>query len=91
MAKKTTTLTTEKSLAIVPRQMMLQRFDENGEAFYWSRLGWSDIYAMPLDEETAKTHAERLSDRYEGIIVVPFAKVNVNTAAKNTKTLLYVR
>lgn len=70
--------------------MMLRRQASDGGYEYWSRLGWSPIYSMGLEEPTAIHFAEDLKAMlgFE-IEVVPFAKAP--PMEKRANTIPYVR
>ena len=71
-------------------KVMLRRSSETPGMFeYWSLLRWSEIYAMGLDPETAKTHAERLMEDGYAVEVIPFQRIEI--AKKKTEPGQYRR
>lgn len=47
----------------------------DGIKVYWSRIGWSPIFGMKLDEREAEFRRKDMLHIHEDIAVVPWSKV----------------
>jgi hypothetical protein len=64
--------------------LMIQRTGRGGTPEYWSRLGWSDFYAMPLDANVAEQMCEGWKAQFPhaDVKVVPHQKFTAQNRPK---------
>ena len=60
-----------------PKMMLRRSSETTGLYEYWSLIGWSEIYAMSLDPETAETHAAKLMEDGYAVEVIPFGRIEI--------------
>ncbi len=63
---------------------MIQRTGRDGKPEYWSRLGWSYFFAMPLDDKVAAEQCEGWKRQFPNanVCVVPFQKLTALTSPR---------
>jgi len=61
--------------------LMIQRTGRDGQPEYWSRLGWSYFFAMPLDDKVAREMCEGWKGQFPhaSVCVVPYQKLTART------------
>lgn len=64
-------------------QKMLRRTDPQRGVLYWSRLGWSPIYAMALDQSEAESQQAAQLIRFPDIEVIAYQKITTELPPSN--------
>ncbi|HEY0983533.1 hypothetical protein [Schlesneria sp.] len=65
---------------------MIRRTASDGSFEYWSRLGWSDVYAMKLDDAEASAQCAGWQRQFPtlDVRVVPYQQPTVERRPRTT-------